>query len=165
MAGSRYAQCMINFHETNLRILVTIQEMTNQTNRMKRELNPPTNCKNVRTDCASWLKGHHLQKDIRSWLSPPDPSKNHNIAHAAQHDGTAEWFIHGSTFDKWITTGSLLWIHGKRMSFSHSSPSLAVFNFSRPNKLVAGSGKTILSYVLSQACGFTACSRSQLARL
>jgi hypothetical protein len=54
---------------------------------------------------------------MRSWLSPPDPSKNHNIAHEAKHDGTAEWFIQGSTFEKWYTTGSLLWIHGKRMPF------------------------------------------------
>ncbi len=63
--------------------------------------------------------GHHLQKDIRSWLSPPDPSKNHNIARGAQHDGTAEWFTQGSTFEAWKATGSLLWIHGKRASLSY----------------------------------------------
>ena len=147
---------MINFHETNLRILVMIQETTSQTNKMKRELNPPTKCKMVQTDCTSYLKGHHLQKDIRSWLSPPDPSLNHNVAHAAQQDGTAEWFIHGSTFEKWIATGSLLWIHGKRMSFC--IPVHAIFKVSWPNKLVAGSGKTILSYVSSQVRGFTPCS-------
>jgi len=42
--------------------------------------------------------GQHLQKDIRTWLSPPDPSKNHNIARRAQYDGTAEWFTQCSTF-------------------------------------------------------------------
>jgi len=72
--------------------LVMIQETTSEINKMKR---------------------HSLQKDIRSWLSPPDPSKNHNIARRAQHDGTAEWFTQGSTFEEWKATGSLLWIHGK----------------------------------------------------
>ncbi len=61
--------------------------------------------------------GYHLQKDMRSWLSPPDSSKNHNIARGSHHDGTAEWFTQGSTFENWKATGSLLWIHGKRMSF------------------------------------------------
>ncbi|KAI0292992.1 hypothetical protein B0F90DRAFT_1822487 [Multifurca ochricompacta] len=52
-------------------------------------------------------------EDFRSWLSPPDPSKNHNIARKSHHDGTASWFIHGNTFPEWRATGSLLWVHGK----------------------------------------------------
>jgi hypothetical protein len=86
---------------------------------------------------------------MRSWLSPPDPSKNHNIAHGAQHGGTAEWFIQGSTFENWYTTGSLLWIHGKRMSF-FAFRSIAFFDAFRPCEHVAGSGKTILWYVSPQ---------------
>ena len=31
--------------------------------------------------------------DIRGWLSPPDPSTNHNIACSTRHQGTAEWFF------------------------------------------------------------------------
>ncbi|KAH9029584.1 ankyrin repeat-containing domain protein [Lactarius pseudohatsudake] len=50
---------------------------------------------------------------LRAWLSPADPSTNHNIARKAQHKGTAVWFFQGSIFIEWKSTGSLLWIHGK----------------------------------------------------
>ncbi|KAH9037394.1 hypothetical protein EDB83DRAFT_2318587 [Lactarius deliciosus] len=50
---------------------------------------------------------------LRAWLSPADPSTNHNIAQKAQHKGTAVWFFQGSIFVEWKSTGSLLWIHGK----------------------------------------------------
>jgi hypothetical protein len=42
---------------------------------------------------------------------------NHNMALRQRHNGTATWFIQGSTFMEWRVTGSLLWIHGKRMRF------------------------------------------------
>ncbi|KAH9975115.1 hypothetical protein BGW80DRAFT_1444668 [Lactifluus volemus] len=51
-------------------------------------------------------------KDILSWLSPPDPSKNHIIARGHCHDGTTKWFVQG-VFEEWRSTGSLLWVHGK----------------------------------------------------
>ncbi|KAF8258295.1 hypothetical protein EI94DRAFT_1623211 [Lactarius quietus] len=51
--------------------------------------------------------------ESRMWLSPPDPSENQNIACEVCYDGTATWFIQGSTFLEWNMTGSLLWIHGK----------------------------------------------------
>ena len=66
-----------------------------------------------------------MQDNFRQWLSPPDPSKNHNIARKARHEGSAEWFVHGNTFSEWKrTTGSLFLIHGKRTSFHR-------FSFSR----------------------------------
>jgi hypothetical protein len=77
--------------------LVTMEDMTNEINRIKRD---------------------QLQRDIRNWLSPPDPSTNHNIACDTHRSGSATWFTEGSTFDEWNSTGSLLWIHGKRMSSS-----------------------------------------------
>jgi hypothetical protein len=53
----------------------------------------------------------------------PDPSKNHNIARKAHHEGSAEWFVHGDTFSEWKwKMRSLLWIHGKR-----ASPSFPLF--------------------------------------
>jgi hypothetical protein len=57
-----------------------------------------------------------LQKDIQSWLSSPDPWKNHNIALGSRHKGTAAWFVQGDAFSKWKSSGlsSLLWMHGKR---------------------------------------------------
>ena len=60
------------------------------------------------------LIGHELRKDIRKWISPPDPSVNYNIASSAHHDGTASWCTKGITLADWKSSGSLLWIHGKR---------------------------------------------------
>ena len=60
------------------------------------------------------LVGEQLQKDDRSWLSPPDLSKNHNIARTDHHDGTAAWFTQGRIFEEWKAIGSLMWIRGKR---------------------------------------------------
>ena len=54
------------------------------------------------------------------WFSSPDPSTNHVILCGSQHRGTANWFFQGSLFEEWKSTGSLLWIHGKRMSFKNS---------------------------------------------
>lgn len=63
--------------------------------------------------------GDKLQKDIREWLSPPDPMKNHKIARESQHCGTATWWVQGYNFAEWKSSGpsSLLWVHGKRQCF------------------------------------------------
>ena len=58
--------------------------------------------------------GNLLRDDLLRWLSPSDPSINHNIASNAHHDGTAQWFFEGSIFNEWKSSGSFLWIHGKR---------------------------------------------------
>ncbi len=58
--------------------------------------------------------GNQVRDNLLRWLSPPDPSINHNIACKAHHNGTAQWFLQGSIFDEWKSTGSFLWIHGKR---------------------------------------------------
>ncbi|KAF8257304.1 hypothetical protein EI94DRAFT_1818349 [Lactarius quietus] len=59
------------------------------------------------------LKWNQLKQLLRTWLSPADPSTNHNIARTAQHEGTEVWFFQGSIFTQWKSNGSLLWIHGK----------------------------------------------------
>ncbi|KAH8984856.1 hypothetical protein EDB92DRAFT_1464439 [Lactarius akahatsu] len=59
------------------------------------------------------LKWNQIKQLLRTWLSPVDPSTNHNIARKAQHKGTAVWFFQGNIFIEWKSTGSLLWIHGK----------------------------------------------------
>ena len=63
------------------------------------------------------LIGSQLRQDLRRWLSPSDPSTNHNIACNARHKGTATWFFEGRTYKEWKSTGSepLLWIYGKRV--------------------------------------------------
>ncbi|KAH9164379.1 ankyrin repeat-containing domain protein [Lactarius sanguifluus] len=56
---------------------------------------------------------NRIKQFLRAWLSPADPSTNHNIARSAQHEGTAVWFFLSRIFIEWKSTGSLLWIHGK----------------------------------------------------
>ncbi|KAI0289222.1 hypothetical protein BC826DRAFT_1107209 [Russula brevipes] len=58
--------------------------------------------------------GDQLRRDFKTWLSPPDPSVNHNTAFKTQQSGTARWFIEGSTFRDWKEDSSLLWIRGYR---------------------------------------------------
>ncbi|KAI0268521.1 hypothetical protein BGY98DRAFT_1101489 [Russula aff. rugulosa BPL654] len=59
------------------------------------------------------VKRNQLRESTYKWLSPPDPSTNHNIACGTHHKKTATWFFEGSTYREWKSTGSLLWIHGK----------------------------------------------------
>ncbi|KAH9988610.1 hypothetical protein BJV77DRAFT_732029 [Russula vinacea] len=56
---------------------------------------------------------NQLKDSLLRWLSPPDPSINHNVACKAHHNGTAQWFFQGSIFNQWKSTGSFLWVHGK----------------------------------------------------
>ncbi|KAI9436478.1 hypothetical protein H4582DRAFT_435325 [Lactarius indigo] len=61
-------------------------------------------------DSVKWTQ---VRQELRKWVSPPDPSTNHNIACDASHKQTADWFFEGSKIKEWKSTGSLLWIHGK----------------------------------------------------
>ena len=63
------------------------------------------------------LVDNQVRESLRTWVTPPDPSTNHTIACGIQHDGSAQWFFRGGIFSEWKSTGSLLWIYGKRMSF------------------------------------------------
>ena len=71
------------------------------------------------------LSGNQLRQTIHKWLSPPDPSTNHNIACATHHKKTASWFFQGTIFKEWKSTGSLLWVHGKRLPPSLSNLTLS----------------------------------------
>jgi archaellum component FlaC len=64
------------------------------------------------------LTGNQWKQLLRTWLSPSDPSTNHNIARKAHHMGTAVWLFQGQIVVEWKSTGSLLWIHGKRALLS-----------------------------------------------
>ncbi|KAF8494392.1 hypothetical protein F5888DRAFT_655820 [Russula emetica] len=66
-------------------------------------------------DSVDQVKRNQLRRDVRRWLSPPDPSTNHNIACNAHCEGTATWFFRGSIYQDWKSTDSepLLWIYGK----------------------------------------------------
>jgi hypothetical protein len=89
---------------------------------------------------TSFTSGNQLQERIRKWLSPPDPSINHNITCEIHHSGTATWFIQGTVYDEWKMSGSLLWLHGKRTSLL----TFLVFVTDRDSGLIAGSGKSVL---------------------
>jgi hypothetical protein len=86
------------------------------------------------------IVGNQLRESLRKWHSLPDPSTNHNFACDRQHEGTAEWFFRGGIFKEWKVSGSLLWIHGKRMS-------LCTWSLLSSDDCTAGSGKTILWFV------------------
>ncbi|KAI0247340.1 hypothetical protein BJV78DRAFT_944872 [Lactifluus subvellereus] len=72
--------------------LVVIQQISSEMNKSKRD---------------------QLKRDVQKWLSPPDARKNHHIACATHHGGTATWFIQGNAFAAWELTSSRLWIHQK----------------------------------------------------
>ena len=86
--------------------------------------------------------GRQLRENIHKWLSPSDPSTNHNIACGTHHKKTASWFFQGTIFQEWKSTGSLLWVNGKRLPTppSNLTPSNIIF-------IIAGSGKSILWFV------------------
>jgi hypothetical protein len=90
------------------------------------------------------LLGNQLLESIHRWLSPPDPSTNHNIACGTHHKKPASWFFQGHIFQEWKSTGSLLWIHGKRL---HRL--LSDLNYSNIILFVAGSGKSVFWFVQS----------------
>ena len=79
-------------------------------------------------DVARWLLRHGADVNVRAedystlLFSSPDPSTNHFIFCSSQHQGTASWFFRGSLFEEWKSTGSLLWIYGKRMLFNNTHP-------------------------------------------
>jgi hypothetical protein len=95
------------------------------------------------SDCFT---GNQLRDSLLRWLSPPNPSVNHNIARKAHHDGTTQWFFEGSIFNRWKSTSSFLWVHGKRVLF-------LTFTMRRPLIIshfytVAGSGKSVVWFAL-----------------
>ncbi|KAI9434678.1 hypothetical protein H4582DRAFT_2100870 [Lactarius indigo] len=59
------------------------------------------------------MNRNQVRRDLRNWISPPDPSINYNTACGAHHEGTAAWLTQGDSFKAWTTSGCLLWIHGK----------------------------------------------------
>ncbi|KAH9173659.1 hypothetical protein EDB89DRAFT_681998 [Lactarius sanguifluus] len=54
-----------------------------------------------------------IRTETRGWLSPPDPSINHNNAWKTCHMESTAWLFGRSVSTDWMSTGSLLWIHGK----------------------------------------------------
>ena len=62
------------------------------------------------------ISGKRIVYDLQGWLSPPDPSTNHNTACGAQQEKTAMWIFSENIYKEWESSGSLLWIHGQGWS-------------------------------------------------
>ena len=67
------------------------------------------------SECSDLFAGNLLRDNLLRWLSPSDPSTNHNIASKTHQDGTGQWFFQGRIFNEWKSAGSFLWVHGKRV--------------------------------------------------
>jgi len=87
--------------------------------------------------------GNQLRDSVHKWLSPPDPSTNHNIACGTRHKKMASWFFDGNIFQDWKSTGSLLWVLGKRSPRPLSNVTLLIASC-----IAAGSGKSVLWLVV-----------------
>ena len=92
-------------------IIDAMQQMASDMNKMRRSLRIIFHYRLV---ALRRVAGDQMQKDSKSWLCPPDPSKNYNFGCKSHQDGTAAWFFQGNVFDEWNAKGSFLWIHGKR---------------------------------------------------
>jgi len=68
----------------------------------------------IRCRSSHTVTGEDVLQKLKGWLSPPDPSTNYNIGLRDLHEETATWFLEGRIFQEWHSTGSFLWIHGKR---------------------------------------------------
>jgi hypothetical protein len=72
---------------------------------------------------------------------------NFDAARAKIHPGTGKWFIEGEEFGLWLANRQdLLWLTGIR-KFSDIMCRTTVMNVRNANPMLAGCGKTVLSYV------------------
>lgn len=67
------------------------------------------------SESSDGFTGNELRDSLLRWLSAPDPFTNHNTARKVHHRDTSRWFFQGGIFNQWRSSGSLLWIHGKRL--------------------------------------------------
>jgi hypothetical protein len=92
---------------------VIVQQIASEMNSRDCSYHNPT----VITCTSSQLiSGERILHDLQGWLTPPDPSTNHNIACNSQHERTAAWVFSEIIYKEWESSGSLLWIHGKGLS-------------------------------------------------
>ena len=81
-----------------------------------------------------------MRRNVRNWLSPPDPWKNHNLANESRHSGSGTWWIQSDAYAEWKSSSasSLLWINGKRQySVFYSFLKLTTVS-------AAGAGKSVI---------------------
>ncbi|KAK6543588.1 hypothetical protein TWF694_000331 [Orbilia ellipsospora] len=64
------------------------------------------------SDKVSHLESERRREKIQKWLSPTDPSTNHNEALQKCHKGSGSWFLKETKFNEWKKHGSFLWLNG-----------------------------------------------------
>jgi len=55
----------------------------------------------------------------QKWLSPPDPSISHWIAHKERQVDTNQWILKGDAYKAWKTNGTLFWVRGASEHLRH----------------------------------------------
>ncbi|KAH9175541.1 hypothetical protein EDB89DRAFT_2240973 [Lactarius sanguifluus] len=91
-------------------------KMKDMDNKMDVVLNDAMDAKAVlqqTSNSVDDVKWNQLRESLRRWITPPDPSTNHNIACDIHHGGTTAWFFQGSTFLRNGSPPALLWIYDK----------------------------------------------------
>ncbi|KAI4735291.1 Pfs, NACHT and ankyrin domain protein [Aureobasidium sp. EXF-12298] len=64
-------------------------------------------------ECIQEVRLNQHEREIRDWLSAPDPSTNYTDALEKRHEGTGTWFTGGQAFADWRKQStSFLWLHG-----------------------------------------------------
>jgi Cdc6-like AAA superfamily ATPase len=59
------------------------------------------------------LRLNHHEREIRDWLSAPEPFIDYENALEKRHEGTGLWFTGGQAFADWKKQpNSILWLHG-----------------------------------------------------
>jgi hypothetical protein len=138
-----------------------VQQTANDVDRVKCLSSP--NFINADHRALPILSGKQLRESIHKWLSPPDPSTNHNIACGTHHKTTATWFFEGSIFQEWKLTGSLLWIHGKRLSHPLSnfsaSDNISYYSWLRQKHYLVREFLTYFVKITDISCQFYSDSR------
>jgi hypothetical protein len=76
----------------------------------------------------------------QKWLSPPDPSINHWIAHKERQVDTNKWLLNGDAYKAWKTSGTLFWVRGERGHLCHPFCISLSFIFC----FAVGAGKTVM---------------------
>jgi archaellum component FlaC len=94
-----------------------VEAVDNRVNQMQRSSSlKPYQCS---LSSFTYLTERQSSESLHRWLSPSDPSTNHNIARDTENKTPASWFFQGTIFKDWHSAGSLLWIHGKRVPLFH----------------------------------------------
>ncbi len=89
-----------------------VKEIVNKMN--ARDYSYPLDLVAIPCRSSHTVIGEEVLPKLKGWLSSPDLSTNYNIGLCDLREETATWFLEGRMFQEWHSTGSLLWIHGKR---------------------------------------------------